>query len=481
MATSANDPQPPAPTPVVVAGRGLLTRPWVRILGLYLAALCVCAPIVTLQVRAHNGLFVLDEIMYVDYLYRVDGGTIALPHGQKLGAATIEQRECRGIEIIGATRDPIPHSCSGRPVDMALLPNGGYNSADIYPPTYFVITDAAARVIMATGATHDLVTAGRLTGALWMAAALVVVYLLAVELGASRRSATLAMALAGSASWLLVFWYHLTPDAASVFLGGLMFLLALRWERRSVHWGWLLAVAGLLVLVKPANVLATTMACLFLLIRGVRAWRCLDDGPVPTAGELSPLLPSQLEQPPVHDAVRRSVQGIAALLAGSLGALAAWFAVRIALYPAGSMTPYDNRFRAHGFSVHWIVDNVATFLTIPNMGQHNVGNPEIFTLVLVFGSVAALAMLLPGRARLHSAAVSVLALTVSGAWLIVFLLLITQDVYSLAEPRYGLSLVAAAIATAATLWRTRSAQVIVALLALALLVNAAGLTGRLKG
>jgi hypothetical protein len=333
---------------------------------------------------------------------------------------------------------------------------------------------------MATGVTNDLVTAGRLTGALWMAAALVVLYLLARELGASKRAATLAMALAGSASWLLVFWYHLTPDAASVFLGGLVFLLALRWERRAVHWGWLVAVSALLILIKPANVLASTMACLFLLIRGIRAWRSLDEDPPPTAD--LPIAGSyELGPSPGSDALRRGAHGIGALLGGTLGALAVWFGVRAFLYPVGSTTPYDNRFRAHGFSVHWIVDNVATFLTIPNMGQHNVGNPEIYTLILVFGSVAALAMLLPGRARLHSVAVSVLTLTVTGAWLIVLLLLITQDVYVRAEPRYGLSLVAAAVAVAATLWRTRSTQVLVALLTLALLVNSLGLTGHLSG
>jgi len=54
-----------------------------------------------------------------------------------------------------------------------------------------------------------------------------VLYLLARDLGAGKVAAALAMAVGGSASWLLVFWYHLTPDAASVFLGGLVFLLAL--------------------------------------------------------------------------------------------------------------------------------------------------------------------------------------------------------------------------------------------------------------
>ena len=480
MATPDSPLLPTHDTATPDTGRGWLTRPWVRVLGLYLAALCVSAPIVTLQVRAHHGLFVLDEIMYVDYLYRVHEGTIALPHGQKLGASAIEQRQCRGVEIIGSSRDPIPHSCSGGPVDTALLPNGGYNSADIYPPTYFVLTDAAARVIMATGLTDDLVTAGRLTGALWMAGALVVAYLLDRELGAGKRASTLAMAVTGSASWLLVFWYHLTPDAASVFLGGLVFLLALRWERRAVHWGWLVGVAALLVLVKPANVLATTMACLFLLIRAVWARRSLEQQ-TPAVADLPLSTSFELGAAPARDAYRRGVHGIGALLGGTLGALAVWFGVRTFLYPAGGKTPYDNRFRAHGFSVHWIVDNVATFLTIPNMGQHNVGNPELYTLVLVFGSVAALALLLPGRARLHSAAMSVLAVTVTGAWLIVVLLLVTQDVYVRAEPRYGLSLVAAAIAVAATLWRTRTAQVVVALLALALLVNSLGLTGHLAG
>ena len=494
MATPDIDPTPVEPSggrsPSPEGGRGLLTRPWVRVLGLYLAALCVCTPIVALQVHAHPGLFVLDEIMYVDYLYRVDAGTIALPHGQKLGPQTIEQRECRGVEIIGSGHDNVPHACDGRPVSASLLPNGGYDSADIYPPTYFLVTDGAARVLLATGVTNDLVTAGRLTGALWMAAALVIVYLLVLELGARRRVAALAMALTGSASWLLVFWYHLTPDAASVVLGGLVFLATLRWERRAVHWAWLIAIAGLLVLVKPANVLATAMACLFLLIRGVRAWRALDAGPVDSGGPVEPvgraeppgplLLASQVE-PPSTDALRRSLLGIAALVGGTLGCLGAWFVVKAAIYPPGSTTPYDNRFRAHGFSVHWIVDNVATFLTIPNMGQHNVGNPETFTLVLLFGSVAALAMLLPGQSRLHSVAVSALTLSVSGAVIIVFLLLVTQDVYVRAEPRYGLSLIAPTVAAAATLWRYRSTQIVVAVLTAVLLANSLGLTGRGTG
>lgn len=488
MATRDIDPtssessrEPTAP----LAGRaGVLRRPWVRVVGLYLAALCVCAPIVALQVRAHPGLFVIDEIMYVDYLYRVDSGNIALAHGQKLGPQAIEQRECRGVEIIGVGRDRVPHACDGRPIDPALLPNGGYDSADSYPPTYFLLTDGAARVLMAAGVTNDLVTAGRLTGALWMAGALVVVYLLVLELGGARRAAVLAMALAGSASWLLVFWYHLTPDAASFFLGGLVFLMALRWDRRAVHWAWLVAIAGFVVLVKPANVLAISMACLFLLIRGVRGWRARDVDPPGAAEPEEPrvsVLVAVPVDPPASDSPRRSLQGIVALLGGTLGSLAAWFLVKATLYPAGSPAPYDNRFRAHGFGVHWITDNVATFLTIPNMGQHNVGNPQIFTLVAVFGSVAALAMLLPGRSRLHSVALSVLTLTACGAGIIVFLLLVTQDDYVRAEPRYGLSLIAAAVAVAATLWRYRSTQLVIAALTLVLLANSMGWTGQLKG
>lgn len=257
---------------------------------LFLVTLVFCAPLVAAEVHTHPGVSPVDESPYIDYLYRVHEGRILLPHGQLMGDEAMREITCRGIQNGWAGLWPVGAGCMTPPFDYTRVPDIGLNSADIYPPTYFVLTDLGARVLMGVGVTDNLVDAARMMGAVWMAWALVVIYLLARELGARRSSSLLAMAVAGANPLLLNYWFHVTPDAGSVLLGGLVVLAAVRWDRGRIGLHWLVIASLAAVSVKSVNVLAVMLVGAYFLVR--LAVRIVNDRRGSTAsGELQPLGP----------------------------------------------------------------------------------------------------------------------------------------------------------------------------------------------
>src|SRR5688572_1481086 len=162
-----------------------------RLAGLFLPLLFVCAPLVALSVDRNPALFVLDEFAYADYLYKIDDGHLVVRHGDVSGERGLRALACRGYTP-STWNDRPP--CDAAAFDPAVFPNAGINSADIHPPTYFLITYAGARAVMALGVTDDLIDAGRLFGAVWMAAGLLALWCLVRALGAGARAAACGLA-----------------------------------------------------------------------------------------------------------------------------------------------------------------------------------------------------------------------------------------------------------------------------------------------
>src|SRR5215210_4643318 len=161
-------------------------RAGLRLGGLFLLLLVACAPLVALSVDRNPALFVLDEFAYADYLYKIDDGHLVVRHGELSGERGLRALACRGYTP-STWNDRPP--CDAAGFDPAVFPNAGINSADIHPPTYFLITYAGARALMALGVTDDLIDAGRLFGAVWMAAGLLALWCLARALGVGRWAA----------------------------------------------------------------------------------------------------------------------------------------------------------------------------------------------------------------------------------------------------------------------------------------------------
>lgn len=123
------------------SGRRSLTRSSAAvILGLFLLLFMMCAPVIALHEQASRPLFILDEFAYADYLQKVHDGQPYIRRGEITGQETLRELACRGYSPdIWPERPP----CDSPNFNAADFPNSGINSADIHPPTYFIITISA--------------------------------------------------------------------------------------------------------------------------------------------------------------------------------------------------------------------------------------------------------------------------------------------------------------------------------------------------
>lgn len=140
------------------------------VLVLVLAALSVSAAGVLNGTR----LSALDEHTHLDYAWKISRGQ--LPYeGVELSPYTLEQWSCRGQDPI----DPVLPACedaeAGR-VEPADYPARGENYNYWHPPLYYATTAAAGSVGGLVGL--EFSTAARLSGGLWLAAAVAGMYLL---------------------------------------------------------------------------------------------------------------------------------------------------------------------------------------------------------------------------------------------------------------------------------------------------------------
>lgn len=430
---------------VAPPGRG---RRGSRLLG-GLLLLVVCAPVATLHVRHHRPLFVIDEFAYADYLDKVHHGQPFVRHGELTGQATLRALACRGFEP--ATWNDRP-PCDAPSFDPAVFPNAGVNSADIHPPTYFLLTDVGARVLMGLGLTDDLVTAGRLCGAAWMAAGLLALWCLLREVGANRGASLIGITLVGASPFLLREWYYLTPDAADVLVGALVALAALRWERRGRGLSLLAGAGAMALAVKAPNMTVVLAVALYFLVRaavGVRSGRAGD----------------ALE--PARSAADY-VRAAAAVVAGGVGAGLAWLFVRAALAIPGGVSPMDQDERLRAFTPAHLTRNLARFANVWDAEGSGTYPFAVIVSYVLMGSLLVALLTLPASERRRALALAVGVLVVFGPVLVVAVNWLVRGTYAPVEPRYGATLVPLQCALAATFWRSRASLAPLGALAVAL-------------
>ena len=328
---------------------------------------------------------------------------------------------CRGVARGAVERDP--DAC-----DAPLPSPAGRNSADIDPPTYYVVTYVVARTVMATGVTDDLVTAGRLAGGLWAGAGLTALVLLCRTLGAGRGASAVAAATAAFPPGMLLQWHYVTPHACNLLVGVVVALLVLGWRRERLS-SWALVVAGAL------PVLMAT----FLLAHAV--------------------LPD-----PDRDR-RRALLGAATLL-GSLAAVSvAWIAIR-RHYALTDVAAHTEKLGVDSFEWAYVLNNVGIFLRTWSGGPS--AGVTLLVVVWCYGSaVAALTRPAPVDVRCLSAAV--LPVAAFGAVVFVVLTYVLLGQYFRIPERYGYTLVPVALALGALPLGRRGAVIAGGVVAAALL------------
>ena len=115
------------------------------------------------------------------------------------------------------------------PYTSAEYPMVGVTSADIHRPTYFAVNAAIAGSVRVLGLSGDILTSNRMVGALWLFLGLILLVLLAMELGAPLWRAVGAAGVIAALPIIRDTNFYLTPDALNVAIGAAVLLTAVRY------------------------------------------------------------------------------------------------------------------------------------------------------------------------------------------------------------------------------------------------------------
>ena len=394
---------------------------------LVLAAMLVAV----VHVPQHDRISPVDEYSYIDYVDKVpDQGVVR--QGEEIGPFARNYYLCHGIELFRGTPEyelfaPRKDLCGDREALSTFdgFPQGGRVSADIYTPIYFAVTWVLARPLDWVGI-DDRVQAWRLTGAVWLALAAVLLYFGAMRWGA-RRSAAWAIAMTMVAS-PVALWSntYVSTDATGLFAGSLMLFLAagaIRGRPRPA----LLALASVFVtLLKLQNFFAVAAVALCLIIVALarhrqdssRRWRSVVRSPV--------------------------VVGALAAVGASMVGQAMWLAIRSRLSTApspdlGVSVPYTLR-RTLIDMTNFLPGSLDTSAS----GQEGDVAQYLFVSVLkllVVGGVVGAVFLLPRLDPAAAMAASAIGIAVVGPPVLATAAMVMSGEYVPPVFRYGIPLI----------------------------------------
>lgn len=404
-----------------------------------------------LHVARFTQLSPIDETRHIDYMVRLtDGHVIRL--GDKLGQEAMRLEACRGAEI-QRFRPPPCQSRVFHPGDFRDL---GYNNVTAHPPVYYALTGFSARLIEDVGLSGSVVDPARAFGALWLAAGLILA-LRAGELLGVRRVPLVAAAVAIlAAPAVLTSSVTINPDAASVFAGGLVLLVAVAWEQGRVATYWLGIAGGAAAALKMTNFVAVAIVGLWFVMRAIEQQR-----------ERRRRNLSGVEGP-------HYVVGAAAILGSFLAVTLIWLAIASARATIDPLAIPSNRavyFSTFGLGI--ALDSVNLFALFPPIGgfvfaglaKRGPLDVQMVTGWLAVAGLAAGLLRVSLRERLSLIATSSVAVLVAGGVGFMFLTWVFNHVIFHPVSRYGLSAIPMVIVLVASLVKTRPATVVLSLFA----------------
>lgn len=228
-----------------------------------LGLLVISFVLVGLHVRAYETLSPIDELQHVDYVIRAGEFDIPL-RNERVGAQAMAEAACRSVDAPGY----VGPMCGLDDYDPNTFQENGFNTAASQFPPYYVVTGVSARVLTGVGLFDSNVTAARMLGAVWAAAAWSVVWYLMALFDIRRRARAVAIALL-IVTPLTIFHAGATVNAdVSLMLSGALAMLAtVKYEAGRLRWWWLIPICAGLFFVEATNILAIATCAAYLVVR----------------------------------------------------------------------------------------------------------------------------------------------------------------------------------------------------------------------
>ncbi len=298
------------------------------------------ALIVILHVADYTRVSPSDELQHYDYMVRVVRDQEVVHRGDRFTQEALRAEACQRLDA-----EFTPPPCRPGRYDPTTFQEGGFNTAYIHGPAYYAVSGTLAAGLSAAVGSDSLFTTGRLTGVLWLGAALVLIWLCMAELGIGWPVRTVVLSLVVTAPLVMEATSTINPDATALLAGAAVLYTVLRVEGGSRWWPAGL-VAAAAVALKSTNLIAVGLGVLYLLVRHlqkgrIEAWGLRD-----------------------RVAVRRSVLAIAVMVVGvtAVGAVWAAYSSASARVPASSI-PMVRRFDADSIGLEELLANVPAGLT----------------------------------------------------------------------------------------------------------------------
>jgi len=240
---------------------GAIAALWVPIV-LVIAAFCMSGYV---AIQHSQEFSPVDEWVYTDYLIKLP--TEGVVHeGEAVGQEALGLMACDGVTPYG----PMGQPCGTAHYQHSRFPFGGITSADAYTPAYFALTALFGKAVHQAFGINQL-TAWRLSGGVWLAIAMVLLFAVLRRFGVPRL-AGLALGLAVIASPFSWWTYsYISTDAPSLAFGLLLLLFAIDGVARRRSLWWLVPISVVAVAFKVTNLLGVGLSVIYVLVAWVLA------------------------------------------------------------------------------------------------------------------------------------------------------------------------------------------------------------------
>ncbi|WP_419928317.1 hypothetical protein [Candidatus Poriferisocius sp.] len=219
------------------------------------------------QFRIHPQLGV-DEIYYLDYVAK--SPSLGLRIGEQVGAEATSTAACKGIE---AWPEVLIPDCDDPQPNPNQLWQQGYNVAFQHPPGYFSLTWVGGKVFSWVPGVDDPLTAYRLTGTVWMAVGMTLLWYALTLAGIGVVVKAAVVSLLGAPAAVVYLSASVHPGNVQLVGGALLLVALMLWELGRWRWWSVPIVAAVVVWLNFNNAMAVGTLVVYLVYR---AWRDRD-------------------------------------------------------------------------------------------------------------------------------------------------------------------------------------------------------------